>query len=481
MVLGAILVRVLAAFFSEGYVLQQEHFGLIEPWPADAIPQGTVFPVYGFLIDTLFRLMKLAGIVKPDEQMMLIRFVHAFFSLITVLTGYQLARAAGSQKGAMLAFWLLAFAWILPFMSVRTYAFNLAVPFVVAGVWLARLSYRGSAWLSALAGLTAGAGVALYPYAAVYWAVFVVITLFHLRPARFVLLAAGTFIPVYLAGLWLAAANWTDIPACFDYIRLTIVKDSLAFNPDFRAGPLVLVLVLGPPLGFFILAGFLRLRKDTIRISLPALVCLLAATLVRDQAGLLIVAFPFIVITGSQSWVKYLEKSRWLDRLRPAYYAGLGYFWILNMALMFWFATLKPRQPVVKAMRHLSTKEGIAAIAINQKGTGMPEPFPLFYTGTALQVYNLVTQSDIDSLAAFIRIEGPGAMPACVLFYGDHDLKQRLRDTYKAIPSSGFELRYKPGFTERKLRNLLRLPSSGSVAVYRNEMYQWYKNNSQWN
>lgn len=480
MVLGAILVRALAAFFSEGYVLQQEHFGVIEPWPPDAVPQGSVFPVYAALLDGWFRVMKLSGIVQPGEQMMVVRFIHVFFSFITLLAGYRLARAAGSAKGAMLAFWLLAFAWILPFISVRTHAFNLAIPFVVAGVWMARLSYRASVWLSALAGILAGAGVALYPYAAVYWVVFVLITLFHLKPLRFILLTAGTLVPVCLTGLWLEPANAGDIAASFDYIRLTLVSEPPALNPDFWIGPLVLALVLGPPLGFLVLAGFLRLRKDTLRISLPALVCLLAATAIRDQAGLLIVAFPFIVITGSQSWVQYLEKSCWLGRFRPAYYAGLGYFWILNMALMFWFATLKPRQPMLDAMQHLSKKDGIEAIAINRQGSGKPEPVPLYYAGKSLIVYCLDDTAGIDSLADRIPGLKPSQIPAAVLFFGDHELKQRLRNTYKAVPGLGFEARYKPGITEQSLRKLIRLPSSGSISVYRNEVYFWYKNRPTW-
>ena len=95
-------------------------------------------------------------------------------------------------------------------------------------------------------------------------------------------------------------------------------------------------------------------------------------------------------------------------------------------------------------------------------------------------MYWLDDTAGIDSLADSIPGLKPSQIPAAVLFFGDHELKQRLRNTYKAVPGLGFEARYKPGITEQSLRKLIRLPSSGSISVYRNEVYFWYKNRPTW-
>jgi hypothetical protein len=84
--------------------------------------------------------------------MLIIRLIHAFFSIISLLFGYRLARQR-RQKRDILSIFFLSFAWIIPFISVRTYAFNLAMPFIIMAVWLARISLKKYYFTSFLGGL----------------------------------------------------------------------------------------------------------------------------------------------------------------------------------------------------------------------------------------------------------------------------------------------------------------------------------------
>ena len=344
------------------------------------------------------------------------------------------------------------------------------------------LSYRQYRRLSGVAGFFGGIAIALYPYASVYWLLFVVLTLIlHGRWFRFLLLWLGTAIAMYLAGILLMPGAWNNPAECLSYLVPAYDHWQWALNDRFWAGPLVLVLVLGPPLGFFILAGFFRLRRDTLRIGLPALVCLLASVMMKDQYGLMIVAFPFVVITGSLSWMNQLEKSRWLEKFRPVYYAGLGYFWVFNVMLMFWFSTLSPRKPVLDAMRFAGRQEEITTLVVNQQGLDRPVLFPAYYAGKPLKITYITSNEDIDSVALCLSTAPPDQLPAYVMFYGDENLKQRILDTYEAVPASGFTGIYRPGFTERMLRRWLDTPLSGSVVIYRNDVFYWYQNRKEWN
>ncbi|HRP00811.1 MAG TPA: hypothetical protein PLN54_15385, partial [Flavobacteriales bacterium] len=103
----ALLPRLVAAFFSGGYFAHDDHFLIIEaagswvdgydynywlPWNQgeNPRPSGHSFFYVG-LHYLLFSGLKAVGIADPKVLMVVVRLVHALWSLVVVRVGYRIA------------------------------------------------------------------------------------------------------------------------------------------------------------------------------------------------------------------------------------------------------------------------------------------------------------------------------------------------------------------------------------------------------
>ncbi|PIX92146.1 mannosyltransferase, partial [Candidatus Kuenenbacteria bacterium CG_4_10_14_3_um_filter_39_14] len=98
----AIILRLLAAFFSKGFGMHDDHFLVIEAsqswvdgtdynrWlPSNAsTPSGHSWFYVG-LHYLLFSILKTIHITEPQTKMLIVRILHAFYSLSIVYFGYR--------------------------------------------------------------------------------------------------------------------------------------------------------------------------------------------------------------------------------------------------------------------------------------------------------------------------------------------------------------------------------------------------------
>jgi hypothetical protein len=149
----ALIVRLLAAIFSGGYGMHDDHFLIIEaasswsdgydynnwlPWSAgnQGFPDGHSFTYVG-LNYIYFVVFKFLGISDPKTLMLINRLFHAVFSLLIISYGIKITEYISNRKNAVVIGWLLALLWIMPFLSVRNLVEITAIPFLMAGVWVA--------------------------------------------------------------------------------------------------------------------------------------------------------------------------------------------------------------------------------------------------------------------------------------------------------------------------------------------------------
>src|SRR3712207_6324279 len=87
----ALAIRVLAAFFSRGFAFHDDHFDVIEiaqswvyglpVWLNDAMPpRHSMF--YTGIHYVVFYLLDHTGITNPDSKMTIVRLLHGLYSLL---------------------------------------------------------------------------------------------------------------------------------------------------------------------------------------------------------------------------------------------------------------------------------------------------------------------------------------------------------------------------------------------------------------
>ena len=145
-ILIALIPRLVAAVFSKGFGMHDDHFGPIEQpfiimqyptyWTGRVVPHGHSI-VYPMIHYALFRLFEVVGIQDPQDKMLVVRLLHALYSLLVVSFGYKIAETLSNRETAGKVGLILALFWPLPFLSVRNLIEVVCIPPLMAGMWYA--------------------------------------------------------------------------------------------------------------------------------------------------------------------------------------------------------------------------------------------------------------------------------------------------------------------------------------------------------
>ena len=149
LILG-IFFRLLAVIFARGWGMIDDHFLVIESaqswvdgsdyndWlpgsPHNQGPTGHSFfyPGLHYLLFSFFRSVHLED---PQIKMLIVRFLNASWSLLTIYFGYKITERLSDEKSARLVGLLLALFWFMPWISVRNLVEVTCIPFLILSVW----------------------------------------------------------------------------------------------------------------------------------------------------------------------------------------------------------------------------------------------------------------------------------------------------------------------------------------------------------
>ena len=146
--LAAAVVRLIAAIFSEGYIMSDDHFLAVEPvsswvhgenyhnWYPNAYNEtdhAQPFSyAYYFLNFLILKFCAVIGIVNPFIQAFVLRLAHAILSLWGVYLFVKLAeRMISSVTWRMYAIWFWVFGGVVTVFSVHQLVETACIPFVL--------------------------------------------------------------------------------------------------------------------------------------------------------------------------------------------------------------------------------------------------------------------------------------------------------------------------------------------------------------
>ena len=164
--LAAAAVRLIAAIFSEGYIMSDDHFLAVEPvsswvngenyhnwFPNEYNQTDHAQPfsyAYYFLNFLILKCCALIGIINPFIQAFVLRLVHGALSLWGVYLFVKLAeRLIASVQWRMYAIWFWVFGGVVTVFSVHQLVETACIPFVLLA-YLYVLKYFERERMSAL-------------------------------------------------------------------------------------------------------------------------------------------------------------------------------------------------------------------------------------------------------------------------------------------------------------------------------------------
>jgi hypothetical protein len=437
----ALVPRLLAAFFSGGYFAQDDHFLVIEaaqswvdgfdynnwlPWNQGAhpVPTGHMM-LYPGLHYLLFKLCTWLGLTDPSWKMVLVRLLHALWSLIVVRTGYRIALRLSDAEVAWRTGLLLALFYFMPFVSVRNLVEVVSIPpLMLCAWWLVRNPVRPTGREFFIAGLFAGLAVDLR-FQTAFFGCGAGLALLLQRDVRgAVRFGLGMLVPVVLVQAGIDLFIWgRPFAEMTEYVRYNLDNATTYFDQPWYNYLLVLGGIFIPPLSLAVLFGFFK-RPKPLLLWFPVFSFLFFHSIFPNKQERFILSIvPLVLVLGYTAWEEFRRQSSWWRQHQGLWRGVMAWTWGLNILLLVPLCFSYSKRERVEAMLMLRGRD-VQGIIIEDTAEKDPPMLPLFYSGHWGVTQQFLTDPATD-IRSFAEQPPPGHRANVVLFIGQEDLPAR--------------------------------------------------------
>ena len=487
---AAIFFRLLSVIFAKGWGMIDDHFIVIEsaqswvdgkdynawlPGSSDNIgPTGHNF-FYPGVHYLLFSFFKLIRFNDPQSKMIVVRFLHAAWSLITVYFGYKITEKLGDKKSARMAGLLLAILWFMPWLSVRNLVEMACIPFIILAIWfiVSREESSGNQAAYFLAGLFIGFAFNLRPQTIFFGIGLGAAVLIQRKWKETIAYGLGVIIPIILIQGTIDYFIWgKPFVEIIAYFKINFKESENYITLPWYNYFLVVLGILLPPISCFIFFGFLRTWKRFSLIFIPvALFFFLHSAFPNKQERFILPIIPFIVITGIIGWNEFVEKSTFWQKSKGLLKSCWIFFWVINLVLVMFVSVVYSKRARVETMTYLSKYHEIHYLLVADTDDS-PDLFPRFYLGQWPGMYDEFIGSE-NTAAMMKRVSKRSykAQPQFILFTGNNNHQAQVLEARKDFPFIVYETTIEPGMIDKIVHWLNPINKNRKVYIYRNTIF----------
>jgi hypothetical protein len=338
------LLRLLAAVFSGGFLASDDHNVVVTA--ADQIASGAGLPLtyarsalFPGVIAAIMTVTRGIGIHDPGVEMLIVRLVHALYSLLVVYFVYRLLERDVGQPSAMLGGVLVAAFFAMPVTAVHQLEESVCQVPLLAACWWWRRSEDGhlpSAVWAGLAGASLATALILrFPLIGLVAAFVVMVLLQRVALQRKLVFLGGLALVLVLQGYSNAVVNHQWWYSFIHRLGPMLHPQHMAMDAEGYPSSLpwhyilTLLAALIPPASILLLAAAVKGGIRLHFLAIATLAFLLSHSLVANkQERFLLPILPvlFILIVAGLPWLA--------GRMGRAYGGMWWYFWIVNTALL---------------------------------------------------------------------------------------------------------------------------------------------------
>lgn len=484
----AAFLRLVAVIFAKGWGMLDDHFLVIEiaqswvddgnfnhwlPWDEENEgPRGHTF-FYAGLHFLLFSFFKWIGLNDPQTKMLIVRLLHAAFSMALVVLGYKITHKLSGKKAARLAGLLLAALWFMPWASVRNLVEVFSIPFLFISTWMIlNVEEKQKPWLTfLLAGFIAGIAFSVRYQTMIYAGGMGLALLFKKEFREAIIFGLGYLLSMIIFQGLVDYFIWGTPFAEF----IQYVAYNLEYRYDYITGPwynylLLLVILLIPPVSLFLLAGMFNHIKKHLIIFLPVIIFLaFHSYFPNKQERFILTIVPFMIILGVMGWQRWEATVPWLIRTKKFIRGSWIFFWAINLILLAFVSTMYSKRAPAETMTYLSKYEGVKAVVVDNSNYGGIQIVPQFYLGQWIKIYEITKARPVEALHRSIAYKGPE--PRFFIFIREEDLEKRVNAVKKHFPEIEFETRIEPGFVDKVMHWINPHNKNNVFLIYRNKEF----------
>lgn len=493
MLIGLVL-RVIAAFFSRGFGMHDDHFLVIEQaqswvdggdylkWlpetEGNTGPEGHSFFYVGFQY-LFFQFLQLFGIYDPQWKMLFVRLFHAGISLMVISFGYRIASLITARETAYKVALLLAVFWFMPFLGVRNMVELTCIPFMMYGTLIIlkqeQIRKENLPGYHKTSFLVAGFFLGLA---------------FSVR-YQTIVFTGGLGLAVLILGNWrgmlstaigflVSTVIFQGIIDLFiwgrPFAELTeYVSYNFSHAYEYHTAPwynyiLLLAGLLIPPVSLMLIWGYLRNWKKYFILFFPVLLFIVFHSIFPNkQERFILPVIPLFIVLGLAGWEEWVNSSNFWKKNKSILTASWLFFWAINITLLFLFTPMYSKKARVESMSYLKGYSNIDYFLIDDYGSNVLRFPPVFYTAqwpTYDTIYKDITYKDFSEQKDWSNLEN---QPTFVLFYKPDNLESRVDSLRQIFPELVYETTILPGFMDRMIHRINPINANEEIHIYRNK------------
>lgn len=483
----ALIFRLLAAIFSQGYGWHDDQFLVIEiaqswvdgidyySWlpSADGLnpPEGFSFFYVG-LHYLLFSFFEIIGIFDPQSKMLLVRLLHAFWSLLIVYFGFKITLHLSDLDTAKLVGWILALFWFFPMLSVRNLVEYVSIPFIIYGLWIVIKSDNKSSiaqWL--WAGILFGLAFNIrFQTLLITGAIGLVILIQKNWKGSF-FLGLGVLIPAIILQGGIDYFIWgKPFVQLIEYINYNMNNAASYVVSPWYTYILFLSGILIPPVSIFIIAGFFQQWRKLLILFLPIIIFLVFHSYYPNkQERFVVTIMPMLIIIGLIGWKQISNKNFTSSFSRKLLSGCWIFFWVINFIVLIPITHMYSKQARVESMTYMAKYGDINNFLIEDINQTVLRFPPQFYLQNWYDYTTFMEGDKLDDFAETHSLEPVSDQPGFVLFYQPDSIDSRVNSMKTIYPDLVFETTIEPGFMDRVMYWLNPINDNQNIYLYRNK------------
>lgn len=480
---AGIFIRLVAAIFSKGFGWFDDHFLVIEAaqswvdgfdynfWlPDEALPDRHAQGHPLFYVGIHYYLLKFfsaLGMSDPQFKMLLIRILHAFYSMLTVIYGYKLAKKLCDEKTALTVAALLSLFWFMPFLSVRNLVEFVCVPPLIMASYFFISKKNNKEFF--IGGVLLGLAFSIR-FQSLFYSAGIVLALFINKNSIRNLLSAllGFILIVVLTQGLIDYVIWKRPFAEFmAYFSYNIENATIYGNNIWHMYFDLIFGLLIPPLSFVLFAGWIYDFKRIPILFLPVLFYLLFHTLFPNkQERFVVTLLPGIIIAGVIGFDALLKKYPQFFSVKLFRYS-IVFAVIVNFILLPIASLTYSKRNRCEALYFLrNTPDAIMPlIEDSNKENDFTMP-PLFYFGKWHSVIGITKTFTTDSAVVAYNLLPEQAKPNYAIFWRAENMNNRVNSLRKKFLDINYVTTIEPGFIDKILNRLNPLNDNETAYIY---------------
>jgi len=482
----ALLVRLIAVFFSKGYAMMDDHYLVIEQpqqW-VDHYDENKWLPQYGAAVPSghslfyiginylILLVLQTFGIIDAQIKMYIIRFLHALWSMGIIYWGYLIVKKLSNQKYAKTVAWILSLIWLFPFLSVRQLVEFVSIPFFLWSIWLI-IKEENQSWIVFLLSGFIGALSVSVRYQTVLIIIGIAFSLFIQKQGKkAIMYSIGALISFLAIQGIVDYIIWKRPFAEFaEYVRYNLENKYNYFRGNWYNYIFLVLGLVVPPVSFFITWGWIKSFRKYLILSLPFLFFLLFHMYFPNrQERFILPVLPLFIMQGTMGWLYFKEKSTFWIKKKKLYKSLITISISLNFILLIPLTLMYSKRSYVEAMTYLKNKP-ITYLVLDDKNHDSNPIIPRFYLQRWDRYYSVSGIHPITELAVTKEylVKHKRAMPNYFLFFEEENLSQRVDSMKLLFPDINLDTIVYPSFVDKVMHFLNKNNKNQTIFIYKNE------------